>query len=178
MGPLEEKWTQAGVPSYLEDLRAIAVGFAETEQGDLMSKRQFPDEEELLRNRIMVKRAGQLYFASDRLAAFLVADSLVKNILSVETLKLVPNGQWKLIMDLVSQELDWAGADVLVAILRKRHSLSDTILAEHFIASVRINRPGEFAESWMRQVLLSLAQIRQDLILGESVTLRGDAGLD
>lgn len=165
--PLKDRWTQAGVLSYLEDLRISAASFAESARGDVLSDRSFPEEEELIRARLLVKKNGRLFFSSDRLAAFLVADALVEDPIAPTRMKPLLNSQWKMIMDMASQQIDLTGADALIGELM-RSSSSNSNLAEYFVAALRKNSRWNMDKEWFEKTLLNVGLARQQIILRES----------
>ncbi|MGH8238972.1 MAG: hypothetical protein ACREXP_18395, partial [Steroidobacteraceae bacterium] len=115
--PIIEKWQKDNVMSYLTELQLAAEVFAETGRSDVLTQRKFADQDALVEARVVIRRAGGLFFANDRLPAFLVADAIVKEPDAVSRMKLVANDQWRLIFDMISRELPLASVSVLVGAL-------------------------------------------------------------
>ncbi|MGH9240978.1 MAG: NACHT domain-containing protein, partial [Vicinamibacterales bacterium] len=134
--PLRQRWMESGVPSNLEDLRMVAADFATNGRGDLVAERRFSDQEQLIAARVLVRRDGRLFFASDRIAAFLVASAIVEDTPALRRMSPAFNAQWRLIVDMLSHVVDLSAADMVMSELVNREPPAID-LADFFAASLK-----------------------------------------
>lgn len=168
VAPLRKRWADSGVSSNFEDLRTVAAAFATSGKGDVVTDRKFSDQEQLIASRVLIQREGRLFFASDRIAAFLVAEAIAEDTTALRRMSPVANGQWKLILDMLCQTIDIDTADKAMSeLLRGQSPAVD--LAEFFVASLQRHRVVDSENSWLAQALLRLARARQAVILTNEV---------
>ena len=152
-----------GLSGAIGELREIALERAYRGRSDVFVQRELSGKLDFLREKILIRSNDNIYFASDRFAAYLASQLISQkpqHLNLIEGLK--ANEQWELVLDFLANIVEERVANDVIRMIIADNTIGALSLAESFAAKIINANPRLFSDNWYSNWSLRFGTIRRE----------------